>query len=589
MQTAMEEVIERSVIANRLDTIAKEMSYALEKSSRSPIFAEACDFACGICNSRGELVSQINGIPILAAAGTFSVQEVIAKYHEQIQEGDVFIINDPYQGGNHLPDIGIITPLIVKGEVLFYCVSRAHHGDIGGSVAGSYNAKATEIFQEGLRIPPIKLMSKGQMINEVMDLITRNVRNPQMLQNDLWSQIGANNIGIARLQELLQQYSATGIKKTLAYLLEHGEKMARLAIKALPDGEYSGEEWVDDDGFQTHPIKIKVTVKVRNEEMTLDFSGTDSQVKGFVNSAVVTSTSAAWIGALWALGPDIPRNSGAFRAIKVYLPKGSLVNPEDPAPVTLSTLTPASEIISAIFQALDSAAAERLPAGFGRYCGPSFYGLDPRNQEFYVGFAFCALGSGGGISGRDGYPYMAPLSNYGGVRAPNIEANEIQYPHLTLCHEIVMDSAGAGKWRGGPGVCYSLEFYGNPTNIVMFGDGMKIPPFGAHSGRPGSLNHSKLTRAGEAALLLGSKEDARSLPPGSVLTMISSGGGGWGDPYQREAEKVWRDVRDGYISVARAREDYGVALKNDGVDQEKTQKLRSQALGQPQIGKINGT
>ncbi|HWQ43110.1 MAG TPA: hydantoinase B/oxoprolinase family protein [Desulfosporosinus sp.] len=564
MNATVDEVIERAVIANRLDTITKEMGYALERSSRSPIFAEACDFACGICNGEGDLVSQINGIPILAAAGTFSVKEIIKKYQGQIQAGDVFILNDPYQGGNHLPDIGIITPLLVDGEVLFYCVSRAHHGDIGGSVAGSYNAKATEIFQEGLRIPPVKLVSGGQLINEVMDLIIRNVRNPQMLQNDLWSQIGANNIGIARLQELLQRYSSVRIKETVENLLDHAEKLTRLAIKEIPDGEYIGEEWVDDDGFQTNPIKLKVTVKVSDEEMTLDFSGTDPQVKGFVNSAIVTSTTAAWIGALWALGAHIPRNSGAFRAIKVDLPKGCLLNPEDPAPVTLSTLTPASEIISAIFQALDPVTNGRLPAGFGRYCGPSFYGIDPRNQEFYVGFAFCALGSGGGIAGRDGYPYMAPLSNYGGVRAPNIEANEIQYPHLTLCHEMEMDTAGSGMWRGGPGIRYSLEFYGDPTNIVMFGDGMKIPPFGSSSGRPGSLNRAELTTEDGQTLCLASKESSRSLSKGTVLTVVSSGGGGWGDPHQRDPEKVRQDVRDGYISIDKARQDYGVVFGAEG-------------------------
>lgn len=575
MKTTVDEMIERAVIGNRLDTITKEMGYALERSSRLPIFAEACDFACGICNGEGDLVSQINGIPILAAAGSFSVQEVILKYQEQIQEGDVFILNDPYQGGNHLPDIGIITPLIVEGEVLFYCVSRAHHGDIGGSVAGSYNAKATEIFQEGLRIPPIKLVSGGQIIQEVMDLITRNVRNPQMLQNDLWSQIGANKLGIARLRELFHQYSSARIKETVKYLLDHAEKLTRLAIKSIPDGEYTGEEWVDDDGFQTNPIKLNVTVKVRDEEMTLDFTGTDPQVKGFVNSALVTSTSAAWIGALWALCAHIPRNSGAFRAIKVCLPKGSLLNPEEPAPVTLSTLTPASEIISAIFQALDSVAGERLPAGFGRYCGPSFYGLDPRNQEFYVGFAFCALGSGGAVAGRDGYPYMAPLSNYGGVRAPNIEANEIQYPHLTLCHEMETDSAGPGQWRGGPGIRYSLKFYGDPTNIVMFGDGMKIPPFGASLGQSGSLNRAELTMLDGQTYALASKESARSLPKGTVLTTISSGGGGWGDPLQRDTESVWQDVQNGFVSLVKARQDYGVVLTSRGIDQEGTETLRA--------------
>ncbi|EGW40780.1 hydantoinase B/oxoprolinase family protein [Desulfosporosinus sp. OT] len=579
MNAKMDEIIERAVIANRLDTITKEMGYALERSSRSPIFAEACDFACGICNGVGDLVSQINGIPILAAAGTFSVQEVIRKYAGQIEEGDVFILNDPYQGGNHLPDIGIITPLVMEGEVLFYCVSRAHHGDIGGSVAGSYNAKATEIFQEGLRIPPTKLVSRGRVINEVMDLILQNVRNPQMLQNDLWAQMGANNIGLARLRELVGHYSVARIKGTVAYLLDHAESLTRSAIKRLPDGAYTAEEWVDDDGFQEKPIRIRVTVTINGEEMTLDFQGTDPQVQGFVNSALVTSTTAAWIGALWALGSDIPRNSGAFRAIKVCLPEGSLLNPRDPSPVTLSTLTPASEIISAIFQALDPIAGGCLPAGFGRYCGPSFYGIDPRNQGFYVGFAFCALGSGGGISGRDGYPYMAPLSNYGGVRAPNIEANEIQYPHLTLCHEMEMDTAGSGMWRGGPGVRYSLKFYGEPTNIVMFGDGMKIPPFGTSSGQPGSLNFAELSLPDGQTLTLASKENARILPEGTVLTVISSGGGGWGDPRQREPERVEQDVLNGLISPVKARQDYGVVLTKEGIDWAATSELRLPNIG----------
>jgi N-methylhydantoinase B len=191
-----DQVIDRSVIANRLDTITKEMGYALERSSRSPIFAEACDFACGICDGQGNLVSQLSGIPILAAAGAFSVQAVLTKFQNNIQDGDVFIINDPYQGGNHLPDIGIISALVLESERVFFCVSRAHHGDIGGAVAGSYNTQATEIFQEGIRIPPTKLMNAGVLNEDIMDLITRNVRDPEMMRSDLWAQIGANKIGL---------------------------------------------------------------------------------------------------------------------------------------------------------------------------------------------------------------------------------------------------------------------------------------------------------------------------------------------------------------------------------------------------------
>ena len=192
-----------------------------------------------------------------------------------------------------------------------------------------------------------------------------------------------------------------------------------------------------------------------------------------------------------------------------------------------------------------------------------------------MGFAFCALGSGGGISGRDGYPYMAPLSNYGGVRAPNIEANEIQYPHLTLCHEMEINSAGAGMWRGGPGIRYSIQFDGEPTDIVMFGDGMKIPPFGAATGKPGSLNNVELATIDGEKICLASKESARSLPKGTVLSMVSSGGGGWGNPWQRDPERVWQDVLNGIISRTKAKQDYGVVIFEEGVDWAATIELRS--------------
>jgi N-methylhydantoinase B len=347
-----ERVILRSVIANRLDSISREMGLVLERSARSPIFAEACDFACCICNHDGELVSQLSGIPILATAGSFSVRAVLDRYGRQgIFDGDVFIVNDPYYGGNHLPDIGIITPVFAEGRLAFFCVSRAHHGDIGGSTAGSYNAKATEIFQEGLRIPPTRLVSQGRLIDEVMELIAYNTRNPEMLKSDFLAQIGANRIGSGRLKELMAARSLDVVQQYVAEILAQAETLTRQKISSLPDGVYEGTELVDDDGFQSEPIRIVARVTINGSDLTVDFTGTDEQVKGFVNTSIVTTTAAAGIAALWMLGGEIPRNGGAFRTIKVDAPYGSLVNPRPPAPVTLCTLTPAGEIISAISQA----------------------------------------------------------------------------------------------------------------------------------------------------------------------------------------------------------------------------------------------
>lgn len=568
-----EQIILQAVIANRLDSITREMGLVLERSARSPIFAEACDFACGITDGEGELVSQLNGIPILATAGSFSVQAVLDRYHGRIEEGDVFIINDPYYGGNHLPDIGIITPVFAGSEILFFCVSRAHHGDIGGSAAGSYNSKATEIFQEGLRIPPTKLLRRGELVEEVMELITYNTRNPEMLKSDLMAQIGANRIGSLRLKELITAYSPSVTHTVVENILGQTEKLTRERIAAIPDGVYRAYELVDDDGFQEEHIRIEVSVTKEGSDLTVDFSGTDPQVKGFVNTSIVTTTTAVYIAVLWVLGPDIPRNGGAFRAIKVIAPCGSLVNPNPPAPVTLCTLTPAGEIIAAVFKAMAPVAAEHVPAGFGRFCGPSFFGIDPRNEKFYVGFAFCALGSGGAMAGLDGSPYMAPMSNYGGVRTPNIESNEVQYPHITLCHEMEADTAGAGKYRGGPGLRYSIRFYDTEPGIVMFGDGMKIPPYGLAGGCPGSVNRAYLESDG-MLLSLGSKESPRKLRPGDTITLLSSGGGGWGNPLERDPDLVFDDVQNGIISADAALQVYGVVIGPKGINRAETARLR---------------
>ncbi|KPU43112.1 acetophenone carboxylase delta subunit [Oxobacter pfennigii] len=566
-------IILQSVIANRLYTISEEMGAALEKSSRSPIFAEACDFACGVTNNRGELISQLNGIPILAAAGSFSVQAVLEKYKEGIEEGDVFIINDPYMGGNHLPDIGIVTPVFYEKELIFFTVSRAHHGDIGGAVAGSYNTGATEIFQEGIRIPPTRLVKENNLCDDVLELITYNTRNSKMMKSDLFAQAGANKIGSERLIDMLNKYGLKEVREAAEELLLKAEELTIKGISKFPEGTYEGEEYLDDDGFSDKPVKIKASVTFKKQEVTIDFSESDKQVTGFINSGLVTTKSAAYIALLWALSPDIPRNSGAFKPIKIIAPKGSVVNPNSTAPVTLSTLHCASEIISAILKACALAVPQKIPAGFGRYCGPSFYGIDPRNNNFFVGFGFCCLGSGGGKEGQDGFPYMAPISNYGGVRAPNNEANEVQYPILTLNHHLVMDTAGAGKYRGAPGVKYEIQFYGHDTNIVMFGDGMKIPPYGLKGGKEGSLNSNKLCTQ-EEVLHLKSKTSPLPLKCGDTLTLISSGGGGFGNPLKRDINLVYEDYINGYISLDSALKDYGVAITPQGIDIEETLKLR---------------
>lgn len=571
-----DEIINQTVIVNRLDSITKEMGISLEHSAHSPIFAEACDFACCICDYKGDLVSQLSGIPILATAGSFSVKSVIKKYGEDIHDGDAFIINDPYDGGNHLPDIGIITPVFNDNELLFFCVSRAHHGDIGGSTAGSYNPKATEIFQEGIRIHPTRLVKDNKIIDDIMDLIILNTRNPSMLKSDLMAQIGSNNVAKNRIKKMLSEYGNSTVKNVVENNLKQSEILTRKRISEIPDGKYSAFSYIDDDSFQKDPIKINVTVIVDGETLTVDFTGTDDQVKGFVNTSVVTATAASGIASLWFLGADIPRNGGSFNAIDVILPKGSLVNPYEPAPMTLSTLTPASEIIGTIFKALNKAIPDRLPAGYGNYIGPSYYGIDPRNGRFYVGFSFCSLGSGGAMKGLDGKPYMSPMSNYGGVKAPNIESNEVQYPHITLKHEMECDTAGAGEYRGGAGIEYTFQIYDDTSEIVMFGDGIKNPPYGLNGGFNGSFNKPLFRHEGEW-IQTESKEYPRKVSEGDIVSIHSAGGGGYGDPMKRDVNDVLIDYLDGLISKESALNIYGVKIKDDNsIDIDETKKIRGE-------------
>ena len=569
-----EEIINRTVIANRLDSITQEMGISLEHSAHSPIFAEACDFACCICDYKGDLVSQLSGIPILATAGSFSVKSVINKYGSDIHDGDAFIINDPYDGGNHLPDIGIITPVFYDNELLFFCVSRAHHGDIGGSTAGSYNPKATEIFQEGIRIHPTRIVKDNDIIKDIMDLIILNTRNPSMLKSDLLAQMGSNNVAKRRLEKMIEEYGNDVIKHVVEENLKQAEILTRKRILEVPDGEYTAFNYIDDDSFQKEHIKINVTVKIKEDKLCVDFTGTDKQVKGFVNTSVVTATAASGIASLWFLGADIPRNGGAFSAIDVVLPKGSLVNPYEPAPMTLSTLTPASEIIGTIFKALNEAVPDRLPAGYGNYIGPSYYGIDPRNDRFYVGFSFCSLGSGGAMNGIDGKPYMSPMSNYGGVKAPNIESNEVQYPHITLKHEMECDTAGAGEYRGGAGMEYAFQIYDEGSEIVMFGDGIYNAPYGLNGGSDGSFNKPLFKHDGEW-IQTESKEHPRKVSKGDIVRIHSAGGGGYGNPYKRDMNSVLDDYLDGIISRKTALDVYGVVIRDDNtIDKPETIKIR---------------
>ncbi|CAN5691266.1 hydantoinase B/oxoprolinase family protein [soil metagenome] len=584
-QRDLSDLIALSVMSHKLDSVALEMGVTMRKSSHSPIFAEANDFACSVTDSNGEQIAQLAGIPIIGAAGGFGPQEVMKDFpKEQIEEGDIFLMNDAYRLGNHLPEMTVVVPVYIRGELLFFTVARAHHHDVGGPTPGSLNARHNSIFAEGIRIPPVKLFAKGELNKGLMEVIKLNVRDPDVLWSDLMAEIGACKVGKKRLIEAMEKkYSNEEIKKVVEGVLASAERQCRDVIRTVPNGKYYGEFGMDNDGINDKPVTFRVTITVEDEDITVDYTGTDPQAEGSKNCTMATTYSGTHVAVLWALSGVLPRNSGSFRPIKIISPEGTLVNPRPPAAVGMCTLPPACAMMAAVLKAFGEAAPERVPAGFFSVFTAGYGGIDPRTARLFIGWCFGALGGGGGYPHRDGDSFVAPISNYNGILVPNIETDEINFPIKTLRHEYIADTGGAGKFRGGNGVDYTIEFRGVNPDVSVFGDGAVIPAYGLNGGMEGSLNEGFLNRGRENEKQLSSNEGWNRAKSGDTITVLSAGGGGWGNPLVRDPAAVLEDVRNEMLTRGKAKEAYGVVITGDGVDEAATKKLRAE-MG-PENGK----
>jgi N-methylhydantoinase B len=574
----LSDLIALSVISHKLDSVAQEMGVTMRKSSHSPIFAEANDFACSVTDWKGEQIAQLAGIPIIGAAGGFGPQEVMRDFKpEQIEDGDIFLMNDAYRLGNHLPEMTVVVPVYIRGELLFFTVARAHHHDVGGPTPGSLNARHNSIYAEGIRIPPVKLFERGKLNEALMEVIKLNVRDPDVLWSDLMAEIGACNVGKKRLIEAMEKkYTNEEIKKVVEGVLTSAERQCRDVIRTVPDGRYYGEFGMDNDGINNEPVTFRVTITVEDEDIVVDYTGTDPQAEGSKNCTMATTYSGTHVAVLWALSGVLPRNSGSFRPVKIIAPEGTLVNPRPPAAVGMCTLPPACAMMSAVLKAFGEAAPERVPAGFFSVFTAGYGGIDPRTQKLFIGWCFGALGGGGGYPHRDGDSFVAPISNYNGILVPNIETDEMNFPIKTLKHEYIIDTGGAGKFRGGNGVDYTIEFRDVAPDVSVFGDGAVIPAYGLNGGKPGSLNEGYLNRGREEEKQLSSNEGWNRAKSGDTITVLSAGGGGWGDSLDRDPAAVWDDIRNEMVTIARAREWYGVVIANDAVDETATERLRKE-------------
>jgi N-methylhydantoinase B len=565
-----------AVIYNRLLTINREMGITMINTSISPIFAETHDFSCAICDWESRIVSQVDGVPSHTASAMESVKATVAYFKEDIHPGDVFLLNDPYSGGTHLQDVTIMKPIFFDSRLQFIAINRAHHGDVGGMEAGSYCPNATELFHEGIRIPPVRIFKNNKPIQDVIDMIRINTRMPDDLWVDMKAQVASCSVGEKRILEMLEKYGEEKTRETIEDIHLYAESRMRAEIAKLPDGEYLGHATLDSDGLSEEPIEIKVKITIKGDEALVDFEGSSPQVKGPSNSPIANTATCVYVAFLTTVTtPDIPHNEGVYRPISVKAPEGSVVNSNFPAPVAYCTLDTACAILEACWMALADILPDRVPAGWNRWNGPAITGVDPRNDQFYVMFGFNGFGGAGGARGSDGRHYIGDGIDLGGLIAPNIETNEVDYPHLTEFNEFTTDSCGAGEYRGGCGARYRIKFYDKAeTNLVMFGDGRVNPPYGLFGGKQGSCNMAYINKGMKDEALLPCK-GVVSLQSGGSFSSYPSGGGGWGDPKKRDAEKVRMDVKNGYVSREAAEEVYGVVLDKElNIDKERTAKTR---------------
>jgi N-methylhydantoinase B len=522
------------------------------------------------------MLEQTENLPILSFSLGPVCKHIIEYFGDDIHPGDIIFHNDVFSMGNQNNDVAVYKPIFFQDELVAWSACKGHQADIGGAVAGGYNPNATEVWQEALRIPPVKVYEKGKLRKDVWDLIFANIRF-DMVRQDMRAQIGACVVGERRMLHLLERYGRDRVEAHKHALFAATRKMMEAEIATIPSGEYRGEATVYYDGRNLgKQYKIRVRIVVADKRITFDYSDTDPQSDAFVNGTYTSSASAAILTFLQMVNPDIPHNQGMVEPIQIVIPKGTLLNAAFPAATTYGNhLCPPNA--DAIARALAPVVPERVTAGWNHLLCSLTTGVDPRKNEKYVDIGFMGLKGGSGAPrGVDGYDHIGMIDASGGVLDQDYEMFEQQTPHMLLKHEYLCDSAGPGRWRGGLGVETVFEIGSHNTQVVIFGDGDCEPAFGLHGGGNGSLNSIRLRYPDGTERVPRSLDLITGVPKGTVYHQLAGGGGGYGNPQDRPAEQVAREVRNGILSAQAARDVYGVVAdeKTGEVDGRVTALLR---------------
>jgi len=526
--------ISLELFRSALTATAEEMGAVLTRSSYSPNIKERRDFSCALFDRQGRLVAQAAHIPVHLGSMPDSVASALETF-DHFSPGDIIVLNDPSLGGTHLPDITIIAPIYVQSDgeqrLVGFAANRAHHADVGGMSPGSMPI-ATEIYQEGIIIPPIKLWEAGQPNHVALDLILRNVRTPHERRGDLSAQIAANNTAIRRMQELIDRWGLPATEEHIDALIAYAERITRATIAAIPDGCYEFTDYLDNDGINNEPVAITASVTVQGDTLTVDFSGSAPQTRGNVNTVASVAKSATYYVVRCLMPGDAPMNHGTFAPVTVIAPAGTVVNARPPAAVAQGNVETSQRITDVVLGALASALPDIIPAASqGTMNNITAGGIDPRTGQPFAYYETM----GGGMGARPGLDGLSGVHTHmsNTLNTP-IEALEYAYPMRVTAYRLRDHSAGNGAFRGGDGLVREISFE-VPTEVTLLTERRSRPPYGLQGGEPGKCGENRLQREGKEATLPGKVHFLAS--PGDRLTILSPGGGGWGKPNNDDQEE----------------------------------------------------
>jgi N-methylhydantoinase B len=565
-----------AVIKNRLDSIADDMAYAVMRTARSPIVRDVLDYSVSLCDAQGRILSQAKTVALHLGAVPDAMEIVAQKFAGDLEPGDVIVLNDPYEGGMHLPDLFMFKPLFYRERLQGFAVVIAHHCDMGGRVPGSNAADSTEIYQEGLRIPPCKLYEAGRPNRTLFEIIRKNVRLPDLVVGDIEAQYATCNIGEREMLRLVERYGEDELRRYFEELLRYGEELTRAAIRSWPEGSYEFTDYVDGDGFSADPIPIRCKVTVADGHLHVDFTGSSPQVRGAINSTLSFTKSSTYLTVRCALDREVPNNAGVYRCITVTAEEGSILNPLMPAPVAARALT-GYRVVDTVMGALAQIAPQKvMAAGEGGNTVVVLGGYDRKTREPFV-LVDMINGALGARATRDGIDAITnPSQNMSNMPVEILEAT---YPLLIEEYSLRENSCGAGRQRGGLGIIRQYRFLADEAILQLRSDRYEHRPYGLFGGGEAAPSRNLLSTGGNFELL--PSKVTRTVHRDTVIRHEQAGGGGYGDPMMRPAAAVLADVLDGKISVPYARSGFGVVVRDGIVDEQATARLRAEHEGAP--------